>query len=97
MAKLSPEDVLKLARLARIDLTQDELQEFAAEFDAILGYVEKLQSVDVEGLEPTTQVNGLKNVMRNDEIVDYGYAPKDLLKGVPQTQDDLIKVKRMIG
>jgi aspartyl-tRNA(Asn)/glutamyl-tRNA(Gln) amidotransferase subunit C len=97
MAKLSPEDVLKLARLARIDLTEDELQEFAGEFDAILAYVEKLQSVEVEGLEPTTQVNGLKNVMRSDEIVDYGYKPEDLLKNVPQTQDDLIKVKRMIG
>jgi aspartyl-tRNA(Asn)/glutamyl-tRNA(Gln) amidotransferase subunit C len=97
MAKLSPEDVLKLARLARIDLTDDEVQEFAGEFDAILAYVEKLQSVDVAGLEPTTQVNGLKNVMRKDQIVDYGYTPKDLLKNVPRTQDNLIKVKRMIG
>ncbi len=97
MAKLSPEDVLKLARLARIDLTEDEVQEFAGEFDAILAYVEKLQAVDVEGLEPTTQVNGLKNVMRSDEVVDYGYQSKDLLKNVPQTRDDLIKVKRMIG
>ena len=97
MAKLSPEDVLKLARLARIDLTEDELDEFTGEFDAILGYIEKLQSVDVSGLEPTIQISGQTNVMRTDEIVDYGYTPADLLKGVPSVQDDQIKVKRMVG
>lgn len=97
MAKLSPEDVLKLARLARIELTDDEVEEFTGEFDAILEYVEKLQSVDVEGLEPTTQVNGLTNVRRADVIVDYGYKPTDLLKGAPAVQDDQIKAKRMVG
>lgn len=97
MAKLSPEDVLKLARLARIDLSETEVQEFTSEFDKILAYVEKLQEVDVDGLKPTTQVSGLKNVMRADEVIDYGYTPRDLLKGVPSTQEDLIKVKRMIG
>lgn len=97
MAKLSSEDVLKLARLARIELTEDEVEEFTGEFDAILGYVEKLQGVDVEGLEPTTQVNGLTNVRRPDEVVDYGYKPADLLKGAPALQDGQIKVKRMVG
>lgn len=97
MAKLSPEDVLKLARLARIDLTDAEVQEFTGEFDQILAYVEKLQEVDVDGLEPTTQVSGLKNVMRSDEVIDYGYEPKDLLRNVPAVQDDHIKVKRMVG
>lgn len=97
MAKLNTEDVLKLARLARIELTDEEVQEFTGEFDAILQYVEKLQQVDVTGLEPTTQVSGLTNVRRADEIVDYGYDPKDLLKGAPAVEDDHIKGKRMVG
>jgi aspartyl-tRNA(Asn)/glutamyl-tRNA(Gln) amidotransferase subunit C len=97
MAKLSPEDVLKLARLARINLTEDELKEFTGEFDAILGYIEKLQSVDVDGLEPTIQVSGQTNVMRADTVVDYGYKPADLLRNVPTVQGDQIKVKRMVG
>lgn len=97
MTKLTREDVLKLARLARIDLSDDEVDTFASEFTAILGYVEQLQNIDVTNLEPTSQVTGLTNVTRPDEVKDYGYDPKDLLKNVPHVQDDMIKVKRMIG
>jgi len=97
MTKLSRDDVLKLARLARIDLTDNEVKEFAAEFDAILAYVDQLQQADIEGVEPTSQVTGLTNVMRPDVVRNYGYEAKDLLQNVPQTQDEQIKVKRMLG
>ena len=97
MADLSRDDVLKLARLARLDLTDEEVDEYSRELSEILHYVEQLQQADVDGLSPTNQITGLTNVMREDEIKDYGYAPKELLKNVPSTQDDYIKVKRMIG
>jgi aspartyl-tRNA(Asn)/glutamyl-tRNA(Gln) amidotransferase subunit C len=97
MAKLNRDDILKLAHLARLELTEEEVEEFAGELSAILEYVEQLQGVDITGLAPTNQVTGLTNVTRKDEIVDYGYAPKDLLKNVPTVKDDLIKVKRIIG
>lgn len=97
MANLTREDVLKLARLARISVSEEEVDKFVDEFNEILKYVEQLQSVDVSGLEPTSQVTGLTNVMRQDEVKDYGYNPLDLLKNVPHTKDGLIKVKRMIG
>ena len=97
MSKLSREDVLKLARLARISLSEEEVDTYANELSAILGYVEQLSSVDVSGLQPTNQVTGLTNVMREDEVRHYGYEPHDLLKNVPATQDDQLKVKRMIG
>ena len=97
MAKLKRDDTLKLARLARLDLTEEEIEEFTSELSEILQYVEQLQSVDVSGLKPTNQVTGLTNVTRPDEVIDYGYEPKDLLKNVPSVKDDLIKVKRIIG
>jgi aspartyl-tRNA(Asn)/glutamyl-tRNA(Gln) amidotransferase subunit C len=97
MAKLTREDVLKLAQLARIRLTDDEVTEFSTELSAILQYVEQLSSVDVSGLLPTNQVTGLTNVMRDDTITDYGYSTQDLLKNVPTTMDNQLKVKRMIG
>ena len=97
MAKLTRDDVLKLARLARISLTDEEVDRFTDELSAILGYVEQLSSVDVADLKPTNQVTGLTNVMREDEVHDYGYAPTDLLTIVPSVQADQIKVKRMIG
>ena len=77
MSKLSRDDILKLARLARLDLTEAEIQEYGEELSAILQYVEKLQTIDVDGLKPTNQVTGLTDVMREDQIRDYGYDPKD--------------------
>lgn len=97
MAQLSRDDILKLARLARLELTEDEVVKYQAELTDILKYVEQLQQADVAGLQPTSQVTGLTNVMRGDEVVDYGVTPDDLLRIVPQTQDRQIKVKRMIG
>jgi len=97
MAKLTREDVLKLARLARIDLNEDEIVEFEDEFNEILQYVEQLQAVDLDGYEPTSQVTGLVNVTREDQEKSYGYKPAALLKNVPVTEDNQIKVKRMIG
>ncbi len=97
MADLSRDDVLKLAQLARLDLSDDEVDEFAKELTEILHYVEQLQNVDVDGLSPTNHVTGLTNVTRKDEVKDYDYDPKDLLKNVPKVEADQIKVKRMIG
>jgi aspartyl-tRNA(Asn)/glutamyl-tRNA(Gln) amidotransferase subunit C len=97
MAKLNREDVLKLAQLARLELTDEEVEEFAGELSEILQYVEQLGSVEVSGLKPTQQVTGLSNVTREDEIQDYGYKPEDLLKNVPEVKDSMIKVKRMLG
>lgn len=97
MAKLTRDDVLHLARLARISLNDDEVDEFSEELSAILQYVEQLSGVDVSGLKPTNQVTGLTNVMREDVVKEYGYAPDTLLNNVPKTQDSQLKVKRMIG
>jgi aspartyl-tRNA(Asn)/glutamyl-tRNA(Gln) amidotransferase subunit C len=97
MGKLSRDDVKKLAQLSRLALTDEELDEFAVEISDILTYVEQLQSVDIDGLQPTNQVTGLTNVARADELVDYGYEPKTLLKNVSATEADLLKVKRMIA
>ena len=97
MAKLTREDVLKLARLARLDLSEEEIEKYRTEMSEILQFVEQLQDVDVQGLEPTHQVTGLVNATRPDEIKGYGYKPEQLLKNVPHVKDNQIKVKRMLG
>jgi aspartyl-tRNA(Asn)/glutamyl-tRNA(Gln) amidotransferase subunit C len=86
-----------LARLARLQLTDDEVAEYSEELSEILQYVEQLSSVDVKGLEPTNQITGLTNVTRPDEVKDYGYQPAELQKNLPEAENDLIKVNRMIG
>lgn len=97
MAKLTRNDVLRLAALARISLSDEELDSFAIEMSEILQYVEQLSSVDASGLEPTNQVTGLTNVYREDVVKHYGYDPQTLLENVPSTENGQIKVKRMIG
>lgn len=97
MAKLSTDDVLKLARLARLHLHDDEIELFRTEISAILAYVEQLQQVDLEGVEATSQVTGLVNITREDKEADYGASAADLLKNAPATQDGHIKVKRMLS
>jgi aspartyl-tRNA(Asn)/glutamyl-tRNA(Gln) amidotransferase subunit C len=97
MANLTRDDVLKLAQLARLDLNDAEIEEYIKELSDILQYVEKLDQIDVNGLNPTNQVSGLTNVTRDDKIKDYGYKPLDLLKNVPEVEDNQIKVKRMLG
>src|SRR5579859_7971692 len=97
MADLSRDDVLKLARLARLTLTDEEVERYRKELSEILQYVEQLQNADVTGLKPASQVTGLTNVMRDDQVDDYGVTPDDLLRIVPHVQDQQIKVKRMIG
>lgn len=96
MSKLSRDDVLKLAKLSRLKLTDEEVERFRTELSEILDYVEKLNSVDAGGLEPTYQVTGLKNVMRPDEIKGYGYKREALLKNAPVTDNNHFKVKRVL-
>ena len=65
---ISKKDVETIASLARIHLKEDEVGEIAGNLEAILGYVNQLQALDVAGVEPTTHVLPLKNVYREDII-----------------------------
>ena len=96
MSKLSRDDVLKLAALSCLKLTEEEIERFREELSEILEYVAMLENADTHGLEPTYQVTGLKNVMRSDEIKKYQAGPADLLKNAPSTQDGQFKVKRVL-
>lgn len=97
MTKFSAADIRKLARLCRLQLTDKEVVQYQQELSAILNYVEQLQSVDVKGLEATSQVTGLNNVVRADVPIDYGVTPKELLKNAPAVKNGQFMVKRMIG
>ncbi|MCA9330273.1 Asp-tRNA(Asn)/Glu-tRNA(Gln) amidotransferase subunit GatC [Candidatus Saccharibacteria bacterium] len=96
MANLTRDDVLKLARLSKLKLTEDEISKFRAELGEILEYVNILSEVDVKDKKPTTQVTGLVNVMRDDKLVDYQADQQALLKNLPGRQGNYIKVRRVL-
>lgn len=96
MSTISIADVQKLAQLSALTITDDQATTMTDELNEILGYVEQLNEVDTDGVEPTYQVSGLENVTRPDEIVDMGVSQAELLKNAPQQQDGSIEVPRVL-
>ena len=95
--KILREDVLKLAKLANLSLSEEEIEQYQRELSAIFAYMGKLDELDLSGLEPTSQITGLENVTREDVVKMQLASPEELLKNLPDREDDYIKVKRMIG
>lgn len=83
MATLSDDDVRHIAKLARLNLSEDEVKKFATELTSILEMVDQLQEVDTEGVEPQLQATGLTNSMRDDEIKECDVTPDELLECSP--------------
>lgn len=92
MTKISRDEILKLAKLSKLRLSEDEIAEYQKELSEILDYVSQLSKVDTKNLKPTSQVTGLENVTRKDEIIDYGVTPAELLKKLHQ-QLKIIRLK----
>lgn len=96
MAKLTADEVKKLAKLSRLRLATDEINQFSSELSEILDYVRILEAADISGLEPTYQITGLKNVMRPDKLKPYQAKPAELLKNAPAVEKGQFKVKRVL-
>lgn len=96
MAKITRDEILKLAKLAQLKLSDQEIEKYQTELQSIMEYADILTDVDVIGTKPTYQVTGLQNVTRPDVAMDYGVSRDELLKNVPHREADYIKVKRMI-
>ncbi len=93
---LTRDEVLKIAKLAKIKIAEDEIDVYINELSEIIEYVKQLDKVDTSGLNPTNQVTGLNNVFREDKVINYGYTPKELLDTLNSVQDSFVKVKRVI-
>jgi len=96
MAKLSLDEIQKVALLARIELSDDELVVASTEISSILDFVDTIQNTDTAGVEPTSQVTGLTDVWREDSVVKCTISPKLLLASAPDIQDGYIKVKKVL-
>lgn len=79
--KLTKDQVKHVARLARLGLSEAEIEKFQTQLSGILDYVEQLNEVRTDGVLPTAQVTGLLNVMREDKVLSEKLAdPAELLK-----------------
>ena len=96
--KLTKEQVQKIAQLARLQLTEEEIERYADQLTNILTYVDVLKELDTHSVAETSQVTGLSNVTRADEFLAVPLcAPDELLECSPLTKEDhQIRVKRAI-
>ena len=95
--KLSKQEIQGIAKLARLDLTEAELEKYGGQLSAVLSYINRLKEVDVKGVEPTAQVTGLENVLREDEVKNWDKKEiEEALKDAPEREGRFIKVKRVI-
>ena len=87
--------VTRIARLARIRIEEDEVARYQDELNAILGFVEQLDEVDVANVEPMTSVTPMRLRRREDVVSDGGYADR-IVANAPLSEDDFFMVPKVV-
>ncbi|SDR11213.1 aspartyl/glutamyl-tRNA(Asn/Gln) amidotransferase subunit C [Virgibacillus subterraneus] len=95
MADISKDQVKHVAHLARLAVTEDEADLFTDQLSSIIEYAEQLNELDTEGVEPTTHVMDLKNVLRKDEPKEW-ISKEDALKNAPDKQNGYFRVPSIL-
>jgi len=96
--KLTTIEIDHLAKLSRLELTDQEKEKYAGELSVVLDYVEMLNEVDTTSVEETCQVTGLKNVVREDVVEECDEEVKNkIIEQFPDRKGDLLKVKAVFN
>jgi aspartyl-tRNA(Asn)/glutamyl-tRNA(Gln) amidotransferase subunit C len=94
--QISRADVAHVARLARLELTEEELDRFAAQLAAVLDHARDLASLDLAGVEPTAHPLPLANVLRDDELTS-SLDRAEVLARAPAAEDNRFRVPRILA
>lgn len=94
--RLSREEVLHIARLARLGLDEAEIDKFREQLSNLLEHFQALQQVDTTGVIPTIQSTALQNVIRND-VSQTSLTPDQILSNAPQKENDFFRVRPILG
>lgn len=96
MTTITREDIVKLAGLSSLSLTDDEIANLRTDIGNILTYVEQLDELDTTNVSPAYQVTGLDNITRSDEVVEHTVTREALLALAPASKDNHIKVPKVL-
>lgn len=88
-------DIKKVAKLANLVLTSEEEKRFTTQLEETLDYINRLEEIDTKNIEPTSQVTGLENVTREDEVTP-SLTQEEALKNAKSTYRGYIKVKAIL-
>jgi aspartyl-tRNA(Asn)/glutamyl-tRNA(Gln) amidotransferase subunit C len=89
---LSIDEVQKIAKLSQLNLSEDELVKFQGQLSEVLNYVEVLNELDTDKVEPSSQVTGLENIAREDEVKN-SLTLKEALSGSSETEKEMFVTK----
>ena len=89
------ETAARVAKLARIRVEEDDLPALAQEFNNILGFIEQLNEVDVEGIEPMTSVTPMR-LKRRDDVVNDGDQQDKVLSNAPDAREGFFAVPKVV-
>ena len=92
---ISNDDVRKVARLANLDLPENQITTYTTQLERILDYVDQLQRIDTQGVPPTARAVEVTNVTRDDSIISTT-SREELLNQAPQREGDFYRVPRII-
>lgn len=87
--------VKRIGRLARIRIEENEVEGYQTEINAILGFIEQLAEINVDGVEPMTSVTPMTLRRRDDVVSDGGYADK-IVKNAPLSEDNFFMVPKVV-
>jgi aspartyl-tRNA(Asn)/glutamyl-tRNA(Gln) amidotransferase subunit C len=93
--KLSREEVLHIARLARMALTEEEITRLSGQLSNLLEHFQVLQEVNTDNVEPMTQSVELRSVMREDSVAP-SLPPEDVLANAPRREGEYFRVKAVL-
>lgn len=85
----------QVAKLARLNLTEEEKRLYGEQLSNILDYAEELQKLDTDKVKPTSHAIPMKNILREDKVVPCKYS-KDILKNAPDEEENMFKVPRIM-
>jgi aspartyl-tRNA(Asn)/glutamyl-tRNA(Gln) amidotransferase subunit C len=95
--QLSQADIKKVALLARLELSEKETEILGNQLSAVLNYIEKLDEVNTDNIQPTAQVTGLVNNLRQDEAIAWDNNGREAaLKQAPELEDKQVRVRRVL-
>lgn len=98
MAKLTKNEVLHVAKLARLKLTGNDIKKFSPQLSSVVDFISQLNAVDTKNIEPTSQTTGLINIVREDKMTSDGSLTNDqALSGTDETYNKYFKVPAILS
>jgi len=93
---IDKETVLRTATLSRLKIEDNEIDSFTKDMEKIVGFVDQINELDTENIAPTANILNLKNAFREDIVVKSPVTTKELMELAPDSEDNFIKVPRVI-